>query len=348
MNSSRAETKDSPRQSAAIAMETSKTKAIENGAPLDAGSVMLGRTLAALIDYVLLQAIMFACTRNAPDSDLVYYLALGMGALYLTAGNSCVMNGQTLGKKVFGLRVLSVPFDRETPYLSLSRSFYRYLGLYGGIVLLKEVPSLIFRANGAVASIYLLDSYMLPALIYPIALFVSILIHPWQRGLHDGLASSIVVRSSLEPPRGFSDLTYALGKQKSLIVAAIGIILGSIFWALSVVHPPQIRSIYEQRFALEKMLPIRLYRVDLDAEGPHLHVISITTTDTKLLAKELAEYLAPKLSQDAKSTNVLLLSFYRQQEEDSQADDKLSEPDNSQSYRYTIADRKLETISDNP
>ncbi len=323
----------------------------QGGTVPDGGSAILGRALAALIDYVLLQAIMFACTQRFPDSDLAYYFALMLGAIYLVAGNSCVMRGQTLGKKVFGLRVLSLPFEDESPYLSLSRSFYRYLGLYGGMVLLKEVPSLLFRAYGVVAPIYLLDSYMLPALMYPIALFLSVLIHPWQRGLHDGLASSIVVRSSIEPPAGFQDEHYGLGLKKSLIIGAIAGILGSIFWTLSVVHPPQIRALYEHRFALEQQFPVRMYRADLEADGAHLHLILIGEQDGKKLATAIAEYAAPIISpiispnafsQATSEENVLLLSFYRQNAVSEEG--KETQEAMSQRFRYSFANNTLEEV----
>lgn len=231
---------------------------IAEGAPLSA------RALAVFVDYLLINALISLTGHLTESADDGLLLAMLLSALYYTIGNSALLGGSTIGKRLFGLRVCSIK-GPQVRLLTLSESIIRYLSCFGAILLLAEIPERIFRAYAVVSTPYLLEAPMLLALVYLIGNACSVMLQPKRRGFHDFLAGSIVVRGKLQSiadtrtlltPPCVSLLPKLLRAPSTPLF--LGLAIGSSLWIAGLLHPPEVQQIAANRFYIEHEFPVRI------------------------------------------------------------------------------------------
>lgn len=149
---------------------------------------LLTRILAFLVDYGLFYisgtVIYFGLELTNNHSTLVQLLtSIGLGTTYFTFGNSEICKGQTLGKKLFGIRVV----DGHGKYISLVRSFFRSLP----IVLLMNSYQIMYYVIIEQSDLYLLGFLTLTTILFGTIYFLLVKLD--RQGLHDILTYSQVI-----------------------------------------------------------------------------------------------------------------------------------------------------------
>ncbi len=254
------------------------------------------RLLAALIDLFLIRVL--AGTFLPSNNWGLGTFALA--ALYFSLGNSEFMGGGTPGKKLFGLKVLSINTGN---HIGLGKSFLRYLAYPGLIILLIELPQIYFRANGLIASPYLLESNMLLAMLVFIGSVFLILFSKAQMGLHDWIASTSIARLNEEhkAKQGWS-------KPESLSVS-LGACFALSLWLFGVNQPEPVKQLSSHRYHLERENPYRI-------AGSQIHnsVLQIAVFFLKDLTEEELVEKIEILSNSIIDSNILSaersLSFF--------------------------------------
>ena len=258
-------------------------------------SSLASRTLAVFVDYVVLMAICLALHSYLGSSDSIWIAAFLIGLFYFTIGNSFVTSGQTIGKKAFGLRVVSTNSLEQVRYLYLKESFLRYLTSYGALILLAELPPLAFRHFSVTAPVYQLESAMLLAFCYFLANIGHALFHPIQSSVHDLIARSMVLRIE-DVSTAPEDAEYCLKSgntsfyafQKPRYGVILGILLASVLWALSLSYTDKESLILSNRYSIENALKVRLVDVSETASGISFDV------HIETVGKDLSEELIVK------------------------------------------------------
>jgi uncharacterized RDD family membrane protein YckC len=149
---------------------------------------LLIRILAFLVDYGLFlitgTAIYFGFEFTNNHSTLAHLLtSVGIGTTYFTLGNSKFCKGQTVGKKLFRIRVV----DGHGKYISLVRSFTRSLP----IVLLMNSYEIMHYAVIEQSDLYQLSFLTLTTILIGTIYFPLIKLD--RQGLHDILTYSQVI-----------------------------------------------------------------------------------------------------------------------------------------------------------
>ena len=148
-----------------------------------------GRFLAFVADGVLMLVvgllIQMLCGRlgGGGDLELGRRLSFGAAALYVIGG--VALKGRTIGKALFGLRVVDVATGALP---GLPAAVVRWL-----------VPVLPALMVGLLPETGLLATVRLPLALAPLAIFAGVLLPPLHRGLHDRAAGTIVT-STFERP----------------------------------------------------------------------------------------------------------------------------------------------------
>ncbi len=249
---------------------TEQQFAAEGMAPItdeDAGEIavapMLSRMLAAFIDYLVLTSLSIFTMRFIENPDLLFVPNFIVGALYLGIGSSWITGGQTLGKKAFGIKVLGASAVRSSPYLGLLQSIWRYFCLVGFIVILSDVPAMVYRRLGFVGEPMLLEFHMWIALVYSITGVTLVLLSGTHRGLHDLLARTVVVKGPISSPEDGHRACKAIPavsplKSPLLISPVVGAAFGTLLWLHGIETNQQVHGLVSHRFDLEHRFPIRI------------------------------------------------------------------------------------------
>ncbi len=226
------------------------------------------RLLAMLIDYLVIAAATLLVGKVSAYSDAAYLITFFVMALYFSSGNSSILEGQTLGKRTFGLRVISCKENKL--YLSFREGFYRFLITYGLIILCAETPTILYRNNAIVASPKLLELHMLFVMFLLFANAASVLFRADRRALHDALCGSMVVRGSGD----FNFNTEGGSVRRStLLPAVVGFILALLLWLPSVTHNAPVTAVQRARYLLENRTPLRLVGASSHGESLSIHLV---------------------------------------------------------------------------
>ena len=243
------------------------------------------RALAVFVDYLVVNAFQLLFSTSAVAIDFGFFLTLVFGGVYFTLGNSWVFQGRTLGKRAFGLRVLTYR-GTSPPYLTLRQSFLRYMALYGGIILLAEIPPQWYRWLGVVGENWVLELPMLLVLCLAVTNVLLVAFTPRRLGIHDLLVSSVVIGAAAEVPEQIKFVTNdgAEGRrgrptetrlaearrQRAAIILFFGLLVGGFFWWLGLNHPEPINAVSGKRYALEQKYSFLVLSLDTVILGPQL------------------------------------------------------------------------------
>lgn len=276
------------------------------------------RLLAALVDYLVVTALLLASSQLVPYSDWQFLIPLVCGAFYLGIGNSEATSGQTLGKRVFGLQTLRITSgEKESEiqlgFLPVFRSVFRYFLSFGILILVSELPPLLYRAYEFHASSHLLELHMIMVLAYFFADIFYALVHPTHRSLHDIFSGSIVTRGAFSEYQTLRTSTLfapnSLTKTSGIII--LSILLSSGLWLMGGVHNPTVATIGEQRYVLENRFPIRILAIDHGDRSVELHCLILQNNQEELdkTIEEVRQFLIPHFEREPKETRIEKLIF---------------------------------------
>ena len=221
------------------------------------------RLLAAVIDFVVISGLFIACSQLLPEvpDGLISLLS---GGIYFTLAHSFLAKGQTIGKSLLGLKVVRLTAEDHSGNLPIFRAFLRYLASFGVMVTIAEVPPAVFRSQALMLPAWQLELHMLLALAYFFALCVSVLVDPLQRGLHDLLAGSLVVR----PQTSDVDFRLPLEIPSRVPLACLGAaVFAFLPWWIGIARPESVNEILRRRYVLENRLEIRVMNAQEVSDG---------------------------------------------------------------------------------
>ncbi len=263
-------------------------------------SPFFGRLLAAFIDYLTVSALVIFFSRWVKNPDWQAAPAFSAALVYFTIGNSVLTGGQTLGKKVFGLQVISKQ-QRGPLFLPLWRAALRYIASFGVYVLGAEVPYAYYRAHSITGSPLVLEFHMLILLVYACTNFSYLLFEPQRRGLHDLLSGSRVVRaqkllgtiSDGELPVCIKAAPLKMVRRNSFFAHLAGTTTGGLLWALSVFHANAVVDVQGQRFKLEHDFSLRITSIALVEKHLQIECVLLPgkPRDESGIAKEIGQKL---------------------------------------------------------
>jgi uncharacterized RDD family membrane protein YckC len=143
------------------------------------------RGLAFLIDIILLRVVILVLSSLFRTVLLnlgqkLWYIDFIIFGLYFVLFNSKVGKGQTLGRRLLGIRIVG----ENGKFLTFSQSFFRYIFL-SFLIFNRELSMIDFFIPPLIISLFLLIS------------IVGLLIfNKDKRGLHDYLVKSVVINSN--------------------------------------------------------------------------------------------------------------------------------------------------------
>ena len=245
------------------------------------------RYVAAFVDYLVISASFIALLQFAGDYGFLLTFALGL--VYLGVGNSHITAGRTLGKRVFGLRVVH---GSQAAFLTLPHSILRYLCSFGLVILLSEIPPLIYRSLAVEGAAHILELPMLGAILYSLYTISRILVSRHHQAPHDILSNSLVLRTAA--PLNVSEnssRTYRWKLRPSFSstmpqvmrasINTAALLLGAILWYLGIAHPAPIAVVKTQQYVLEHTFPIRLIAIEQRAKNSmELQMIATNESST--------------------------------------------------------------------
>jgi uncharacterized RDD family membrane protein YckC len=231
--------------------------------------------------------------------------------------------GQTIGKRAFGLRVMTM--QGETVLLSVTRAFFRYFFYLGCIVLMTEIPPILYRHAAYGAQPELLDAHMLIVLSYFCANFISLLLSRNHRALHDVLTGTVVLRASLVPSRAELDhflaapqLVYPMPAfmRRCPFHVALGVIIGSLIWSFGSTSSPELRQLSSVRYQLEHDMPIRIVSASTDPNELQIQALLLDSpASADKWAKLATEFLKTHAAVEDHHIQRVAFSFYVNPEE---------------------------------
>lgn len=253
----------------------------------------LTRLMAGLLDYVVITAVYIFAVAKLNSPDYSFLIALVAGSIYYSLCHSSYGGGQTLGKRVFSLYVLS-----SLP-LSITRAFFRYLLTIGVIILIIEIPHLLFRQFSLVANSILFEIPMGIGLCYFFSNFAQVLLNKHSRGVHDLLSNTAVVYANKRPenilfPQILSNLpvnplwaTFPALRFRYLrwIVSPI---VALLLWLISIQRDPGLSDISANRFRLENQFKLRILVLARHEKSLYFEALIL---DKNAVAKTSAEQI---------------------------------------------------------
>ncbi|MCB0358807.1 MAG: RDD family protein [Bdellovibrionales bacterium] len=236
------------------------------------------RFLAALIDYFVVSAFLLLGSKLLVYNDAMFLGTLLIGGLYFTLGASRLFDGQTLGKRLFGIRVVSARGER-LQLLPLSPAFLRYLLLFGFPILAAEIPPYFYRLFQISAAPAVLELHMLVVMLYTAVNGALLIVDPLHRGIHDRVAGTCVVRNfdpldevPFELPRT------SLSDRFTVLTIVGALAAGFGLWLPAAVHSPSAALIARNQYVIEGQLPVQIARVAEERDALRLDLIVTTTT----------------------------------------------------------------------
>ena len=246
-------------------------------------SPVLSRLVAAFIDYVLLLALLFLSRNLSAASPLLRFLSIFLSSAgYYSLCHSFIGRGQTLGKKAFGLRVIREGTDGRT-HLSPIEAFVRFLGIFGALILLAEIPPLLYRSTAFSGSVYLIEFHMLLAMMLVFSNLGLLFFDPLRRGLHDFILPTRVVMS----PKTLEERSLAqsaIETKRLSPILGIACLAALCFWGFGLSALGELRGLQEVRYTLEKRFEVEL--VSFSRSGDKLRLTIFQADWAKVVEKE--------------------------------------------------------------
>jgi len=247
--------------------------------------------LALFIDYVFLSALIFFTEKAIGSSDYLFFITFLITGFYFTFCNSELCTGQTLGKKVLGLKTLN---SSGKALLDPTKSALRFFFSFGIIILLSEIPNLFYREQGVVASPFLLEFHMLLVmLLCSLSLCFSALTGS-HRSIHDIICKTIVLRNfEITSIDEELNLQFESSKKNKIWLSAFAFFAAFFLWSLGVVQPKAVSNVNMRKYKIEKELDTRLLSVSFQQQTLEwISLIPNSNQSSNLeIAKKYGHYL---------------------------------------------------------
>lgn len=245
---------------------------------------LASRALALGADYVVTVLLLILSSAATGASVPPFALSFITGSLYFTLCHSRLGQGQSFGKKLLGLRVIR---ERNGAlFLSPLSAFGRYCGFLGGLLLVAEIPPLVFRAQEVVAPVWMLQLHMLVALVWIMFSGGLAVVDHGHRALHDRLTGSLVVRARRLPALDAREtLRQALvstpprAKTFRLVLAGQSIFVAVLMWVWGIVLPVPLERAMRYQYRFEHAFPgLQVAVAQYDSSGKRLAVDLLALT----------------------------------------------------------------------
>ncbi len=310
----------------------SPAAAAEPTVPEMARAGLVLRGVALLIDYLVTVALFAVGSALLPVLPSLA-VSLGSGALYFSLCHSFLGQGQSFGKKLIGLRVISG--GGVAMYLTPGRALLRYLAFIGGLMLLVEIPPVLFRAGGIAAAPWILQLPMLAALLWLMLDAGTMLSDPAFRTLHDRIAGSIVVRSRAVPTiaarQRFHERLMTVPLQSVTVRRAIlaqSSLIAVMLWGWGIILPKPIENIARYQFVLERSFPdLRVATMSYDGSAKKLSLdllalVEQPAADEEEAAHRVVEFLRTAGAINPEAVASVVIRYFHQPH----ADGSMSQP----------------------
>jgi uncharacterized RDD family membrane protein YckC len=249
------------------------------------------RLLALFIDYIFLSALIFFIGKTLGHSDFIFIPTLLITGFYFTFCNSELGSGQSLGKKVLGLRVIGCS---NKVFIDPAASALRYLLSFGMIILLSEVPVLAYRQLNLVAEPFFLELHMMAVMVFASVSLLFAALTKSKQSLHDIVCKTRVVRASEAPEVEDLDKipNNELGKDP-FIVFVIATFFAIVLWSFGVIQPQSVASVAAHKYELENAFDIRIVSMGVASGAFELIALAPVNEakDKEDLAEKLGNYL---------------------------------------------------------
>jgi uncharacterized RDD family membrane protein YckC len=262
----------------------------------------LSRTIALILDFFILTAcVMILGFQGWVDFDYSFVASIVWGLLYFGIGNSSTFHGQTLGKKAFGIKVVSAKTSTLGQEINLSEGFLRYFLSFGILILLSEVPKIFFRKYSIVAFPVYLEFNMFLAMLIFFFSIACVLIKKDRRALHDLLLGTIVITCPKNTPT--EEITSALkseiiilpkeeSRKENGLCFLFSFMMASLFWFLSINHSPSFSNVAKYQYFIEHNYPVRFLNMQ---ETKEIISITLALVSTDQHSKKLSELIGNEL-----------------------------------------------------
>jgi uncharacterized RDD family membrane protein YckC len=148
-----------------------------------------------------------------------------LGGIYFAILESSVFKGQSLGKMIFSLKVISIEGKGISPLVSFGRYFLIILP-FSNSAISYSLASTIGITNTFIGGIIFL--VFVGILLSGNTLFM--LFHPQKRGLHDIIYRTVVVPVSYEPTSPINNFTIKPVISGIIGLAILGFMFGNLFF----------------------------------------------------------------------------------------------------------------------
>ena len=249
-------------------------------APLEHPAPLSARALAAFIDSLMIQALVIPCSTLLPSGQYLLLLTIGVCFFYFGIGNSLITSGSTLGKKAFGL---CVRHSQTNDFLSIPQSMLRCSFHTVIPLLFIEVPPMFYRSSAVEGSPLLLDSPMLIVLCYTIWNFTLPIVSGRARAGHDFVARSVVMRKGQVNQSSASSLKVESFFHLRHFI--ISLVVGAIFWTLSISNRENVTALHRVRYLLEHELAFRIISIQGSKEALFVQLYLDEEKDSSELAR---------------------------------------------------------------
>jgi uncharacterized RDD family membrane protein YckC len=281
----------------------------------------LSRTIALILDFFLLTTcVMILGFQGWVDFDYSFLASIAWGLLYFGIGNSSTFNGQTLGKKAFGIKVVSAKPNSLGQEINISEGLLRYMLSFGILILLSEVPKIFFREYSVVAfPIYLEFNMFLGMLIFFFSV-ACVLIKKDRRALHDLLLGTVVISCPKNIPT--EEMASALKseiippskeefKKENGLCFLVSFLMASLFWFLSINHSPSFSNVAKYQYVIENDYPVRFLNIQETKEVISMSLALISTDQTpKKLSEQIGQLLLEKNTVDSPEIEHFYFEFF--------------------------------------
>lgn len=255
------------------------------------------RLLALFVDGLVLRC--FVQLGFMVSFDYGFVLTFFLAAVYFSCGYSEITEGATLGKRLFGL---SVRDTQSGKHPCLKHGFYRFLSSFGIIILCVEIPPIVYRSLSLSGPLAFLELPMLFALLFFFGSIALFLIHPDRRGLHDYLASSMVVENNHVP-----DHWTPREKVKLSALTALGALVALPLWLYGISYPQNIEPLVMRRYLLEQEFNLR--GLSFTPSGDEVSIQGIALSKLSPEIRKSISYRAFELSPSIAVIELDLIEF---------------------------------------
>ena len=187
------------------------------------------KSLAFIIDQIII--VLIGIIVFFPFSEFIYSLyqhgwlpGFLLGGIYFAILESSIFNSQSLGKRIFSLRVVSIEGKGISPFVSFGRYFLITLPFLNG-----EISNTLASTIGITNTFIGGTIFLVIVLILFSGNTLFMVFHSQKRGLHDIIFRTVVVPFNYEPTPPIINFTIKPVISGVIGIAILGFVFGNLF-----------------------------------------------------------------------------------------------------------------------